>query len=90
MGQTLQPQGPHGAHARLDDGAAGLPPGYSLHGLRKTLGKALAEHEATTRQLMDILGHDNMAHAELYSREAEQIRMAAAGMEKLMKWRRPG
>ncbi|MBW7966763.1 tyrosine-type recombinase/integrase [Bradyrhizobium sp. BR 10261] len=71
--------------------AAGLPPGYTLHGLRKTLGKALAEHEATTRQLMDVLGHDNMEHAELYSREAEQKKMAAAGMQKLMNWRRkPG
>lgn len=68
--------------------AAGLPEGYTLHGLRKTLGKALAEHEATTRQLMDVLGHDNIAHAELYSREAEQRKMAAAGMEKLMGWRR--
>lgn len=68
--------------------AAGLPPGYTLHGLRKTLGKALAEHEATTRQLMGVLGHDNIEHAELYSREAEQKKLAAAGMEKLMNWRR--
>jgi len=69
--------------------AAGIPPGYTLHGLRKTLGKALAEHAATTRQLMDVLGHDNIEHAELYSREAEQKKMAAAAMEKLMNWRRP-
>jgi integrase len=69
--------------------AAGLPPGYTLHGLRKTLGKALAEHGATTRQLMEVLGHDNMEHAELYSREAEQKLMAIAAMEKLLNWRRP-
>jgi integrase len=69
--------------------AAGIPPGHTLHGLRKTLGKALAEHEATTRQLMDVLGHDSIQHAELYSREAEQKRMAVAAMEKLMNWRRP-
>jgi site-specific recombinase XerC len=68
--------------------AAGIPPGYTLHGLRKTLGKALAEHGATTRQLMDMLGHDSIAHAELYSREAEQELMAAMGMEKLLNWRR--
>ena len=66
--------------------AAGLPPGYTLHGLCKTLGKALAEHGATTRQLMEVLGHDNMEHAELYSREAEQKLMAGAGMEKLLNW----
>ena len=69
--------------------AAGLPPGYTLHGLRKTLGKALAEHAATTRELMDMLGHDNIAHAELYSREAEQKKMAVAAMDKLLNWRRP-
>jgi integrase len=69
--------------------AAGIPPGHTLHGLRKTLGKALAEHGATTRQLMEVLGHDNIEHAELYSREAEQRLLAAAGMEKLANWRRP-
>ena len=69
--------------------AAGIPPGHTLHGLRKTLGKALAEHGATTREIMDLLGHDSIAHAELYSREAEQKILAAAGMLKLMSWRRP-
>jgi site-specific recombinase XerC len=68
--------------------AAGIPPGHTLHGLRKTLGKALAEHRATTRELMDMLGHDNIAHAELYSREADQRLMAAGAMEKLLNWRR--
>jgi site-specific recombinase XerC len=63
--------------------AAGLPPGHTLHGLRKTLGKLLAEHGATTRQLMAILGHDDIAHAELYTREAEQKRLATDGMSKL-------
>jgi integrase len=59
---------------------AGLPRGYVLHGLRKTLGVMLAESGASTRQLMDILGHDAIAHAELYSREASQIRMSSQGM----------
>lgn len=62
---------------------AGLPPGYTLHGLRKTLGKMLAESGASTREIMAILGHDDIAHAELYTREAEQKLLAAAGMEKL-------
>ena len=48
-------------------------PGHTLHGLRKTLGKALAE-QSTTRQLMGVLGHDNAEPAELYSREPEQVR----------------
>ena len=63
--------------------SAGLPPGYTLHGLRKTRGKLLAEHGATTRQLMAILGHSDIAHAELYTREAEQRRLAEDGMRKL-------
>lgn len=67
--------------------AANIPPGHTLHGLRKTLGKALAEHGATTRQLMEVLGHDDIEHAELYSKEAEQRILAAAGMEKLIGWR---
>jgi len=68
--------------------AASIPPGHTLHGLRKSLGKALAEHGATTRELMDVLGHESLAHAELYSREAEQRIMAKAAMSKLRKWRR--
>lgn len=63
--------------------AAGLASGHTLHGLRKSLGKALAEHDATTRQLMEVLGHTDIKHAELYSREAEQRRLAEQGMAKL-------
>lgn len=62
--------------------AAEIERGATLHGLRKTLGKLLAEAGATTRELMDVLGHDAMSHAELYSRAADQARMADAGMEK--------
>ncbi|MBN9035503.1 MAG: tyrosine-type recombinase/integrase [Rhizobiales bacterium] len=64
--------------------SAGLPKGCTLHGLRKTLGKLLAEGGASTRQLMDVLGHDDMEHAELYSREANQVLLAAAGMERVV------
>jgi site-specific recombinase XerC len=69
--------------------AAGLAPGHTLHGLRKTLGKMLAEASATTREIMAILGHDDIAHAELYSREAEQRRLADEGMRKLVRHGEP-
>ena len=62
---------------------AEMPPGCTLHGLRKTLGKLLAESGSTTRQLMETLGHDDIQHAELYSREAEQQRLARDAMTKL-------
>lgn len=64
---------------------AGLPAGYTMHGLRKALGAKLAEADATTRQLMDVLGHSNIAFAELYSREASQVRMAYEAMDKVTK-----
>jgi integrase len=60
--------------------AAGIPPGYTLHGLRKTLGKLLAESGATTKQIMSILGHTDIAHAELYTKEAEQKKLARDGI----------
>lgn len=69
--------------------SAGLAPGCTLHGLRKTLGKMLAEAGATTRQLMETLGHDDIEHAELYSRAAEQQRLARDGMAKVSKLHQP-
>lgn len=62
--------------------SAGLD-GTRLHGLRKTLGKLLAEQGATTRELMDALGHDAIEHAALYSREAEQEAMAKEAFRKV-------
>ena len=64
--------------------SAGLPQGCTLHGLRKTLGRILAESDASTRQIMDVLGHEDIEHAELYSREAAQIRLAMEGMNKVV------
>ena len=64
---------------------AGVPAGYTMHGLRKALGVKIAEADATTRQLMEMLGHNNIAYAELYSREASQVRLAVQAMEKVTK-----
>jgi integrase len=61
--------------------AAGLPEGLSLHGLRKTLGDLAAEGGATTRQAMGLLGHDDIAQAELYSKSADQVRLAVAASD---------
>ncbi len=44
-----------------------------LHaGCGKSLGVYLAEAEASTGHLMDVLGHDETDHAELFSRKASQ------------------
>lgn len=66
-------------------GQNGEPSGCTFHGLRKTLGKYLAEEGATAKQSAGILGHDDLDHVELYSREAEQERLAVDGMERLRK-----
>lgn len=58
--------------------------GCTFHGLRKTLGKYLAEEGATSKQAAGILGHDDLDHVELYSKEADQERLAVAGLELLM------
>lgn len=63
--------------------SAGMPKGCTLHGLRKSLGKLLAEGGASTRQLMDTLGHEDIEHAELYSREASQAILAKDAMQKV-------
>ncbi len=69
--------------------AAGLPPGCVLHGLRKRLGATLANSGASTRQIMDTLGHTDIKHAELYSKEAEQIRLARDGMASVVQFMKP-
>ena len=62
----------------------GLPKGLTLHGLRTSLWVHLAEAEASIRQMMDILGHDDIDHAELYSRDASQVRLAVQGMDRVV------
>ncbi len=69
--------------------AAGIPPGYTLHGLRKAFGRMLAEGGASTRQIMEALGVSDIQHAELYSRAADQRLLAKEGMEKVVKLIRP-
>lgn len=64
---------------------AGTGSGCTFHGLRKTLGKYLAEEGATAKQAAGILGHDDLDHVELYSREADQERLAIDGLALLLK-----
>jgi integrase len=68
---------------------AGLGDGCTGHGLRKTLGKILAEEGATTKELMATLGHESIAHAQLYSDEADQERLAQSAMDKIRDRVRP-
>jgi integrase len=76
---------PGGFYNRFDEWreAAGLPAGLSPHGLRKGCGRRLAEAGATAHQIMAVLGLRTLALAELYTRAADQKRLAVAGMAKI-------
>jgi integrase len=66
--------------------SAGLPPGYTLHGLRKTLGKMLAESGSTTREIMDTLGHtDIQARRALLARSGTGA-LGERGMGKVVRF----
>ena len=54
--------------------AAGLPLDCKPHGLRKTLGRLLADAEASSHDIMAALGHTTLTQAEKYTREADRRR----------------
>src|ERR1700730_8673845 len=58
---------------------AGLPQ-CTAHGLKKAGATIAAENGATTRQLMAMFDWDTPAMAEVYTRSAEQKRLAGDGM----------
>lgn len=53
---------------------AGMAPGHTLHGLRKTFGTYLAECDLQARAIMDAMGHTSMAVTDDYVREANKQR----------------
>src|SRR5262245_46125771 len=67
--------------------AAGLPMECQPHGLRKTLGRLLADADAdagaTAHEIMAALGHTSLAEAERYTREANRRRGGQAAIRKL-------
>jgi integrase len=54
--------------------AAGLPADCKPHGLRKTLGRRLADAGVSAHDIMAALGHTTLAQAENYTREADRRR----------------
>ena len=63
---------------------AGLPLDCQPHGLRKAAGRRLAEAACSAHEIMSILGHQTLAEAERYTRDADQARLAKAAMEKMV------
>jgi integrase len=54
--------------------ACGLPLDCKPHGLRKTLGRRLADAGVSAHDIMAALGHKTLAEAERYTREADRRR----------------
>jgi enterobacteria phage integrase len=63
--------------------AAGLPLDCQPHGLRKAAGRRLAEANCRPHEIMAILGHKTLSEAERYTREADQVLLAASGIARL-------
>jgi integrase len=63
--------------------AAGLPLDCQPHGLRKTLGRLMADAGCTAHEIMASLGHTTLAEAERYTREANRHRGATRAISKL-------
>lgn len=60
---------------------AGVP--GRAHGLRKAIATRLAEHGATGREIMAVTGHQTMEEVEVYTRAAEQTKLADRALAKL-------
>ncbi|TXM72899.1 tyrosine-type recombinase/integrase [Methylobacterium sp. WL12] len=62
---------------------AGLPVDCQPHGLRKAAGRRLAEVGCSANVIMAVLGHKSLSEAERYTRDADQARLAEAGIVRL-------
>lgn len=62
---------------------AGIPAGYSLHGLRKACATRLAEAGCSTKQIQAILGHATLSETERYTRDADQIKLAREAVSRM-------
>ena len=79
---TIQPQSARYADARLD--ARGRDStGLHIARAAQDTREAPCREWRNDKQIMSILGHSDIAHAELYTKEAEQKKRAADGMNAL-------
>lgn len=68
---------------------AGLPAGLTLHGLRKADGVRMAESGATENEIAAKLGHTDTRSAHVYTKGADQQRLADAAMRRLIEQSAP-
>jgi integrase len=61
----------------------GLPGDLNVHGLRKLAAASLADAGCTTHEIAAITGHRSLAMVELYTKSANQARLAEAAIIRL-------
>lgn len=57
----------------------------SAHGLRKALGRRIAEAEGTEKQIAAVLGHRTLEQVAVYTRDAAQRKLAEQAAKRLRK-----
>lgn len=77
VGDTLS------AIIRRSADAAGLPRHCVAHGLRKAMGRRLAENGASAREIAAVLGHKSLAQVTLYTDAADRARLAGTAIARL-------
>nr|WP_083332702.1 tyrosine-type recombinase/integrase [Hyphomonas sp. Mor2] len=78
-----------GAAVRRWVNAAGLPPELTLHGLRKADGVRMAEAGATENEIAAKLGHSDTRSASIYTKGANQQRLADAAIRRYIEQSAP-
>lgn len=63
--------------------AAKMPEGLNLHGLRKLAATRLAEAGCSAHEIAAWTGHLTLTEVEVYTRAADQRRLAGSGMDRL-------
>jgi len=61
---------------------AGLPDGFSAHGLRKAACRRLAEAGCTGPQIMAISGHKNLKELQTYIQAADRLGLAREALKR--------
>jgi len=57
--------------------------GHNIHGLRKLAAVRLAEAGATVHEIAAITGHASLSQVALYTKQADQERLARSAMVRL-------
>lgn len=63
---------------------AGIPPEYSLHGLRHAMGDALAEAGANPNEIGAVLGHASAKSSLHYTQGADRKKLSRKGMARII------